>query len=191
MTAEGFDHQAAAEHHEDEAACHLRDAEDFATLAAQLFGPWGTDERHRIAADVVKECAEDNYALAAFHEARAAEHREVMSQNQPTPTGTYEECPMHGRGAPGCEVCELLAVGIQPAPRMVADEYGRHMSASHFEDGEAFLALAEYVRGQDGPHIRGGAARRALDDAAEVLHSFALTQFEMAADELGHQGAES
>lgn len=82
-----------------------------------------------------------------------------------------------------CQECETFTE--------VADAYSRHIGESHMRDAEAFLALAEYVRGQNGPHIRGGAARRALDDAAEVLHSFALVHFEMAANELGHQGAES
>lgn len=105
-------------------------------------------------------------------------------------TYTYEECPMHGHGWPGCEVCELLAVGLCPDPELVIAAYSRHMSAAHLADAEGFLALADYVRGQDGPHTRTHGARQALDNAADILHSFAMGHLYMAAGELGELGAE-
>jgi len=101
----------------------------------------------------------------------------------------HQECPMHGHGWPGCEVCEIFSVGLRPDSEMVLATYARHMSASHLADAERFLALADYIREQDGPHTHG--ARQALDAAADRLYSFAMVHLHMAASELGELGAES
>jgi hypothetical protein len=65
-----------AEDHEGLAAEHQSDAEDFANLAAAIHGRWAFDERSRIAAEVIMEWAEYEYALAAIHRDQAETRRQ-------------------------------------------------------------------------------------------------------------------